>query len=259
MTADDQNAENDALQFDRVEGTASAPLAMPAEPSVPCAACGDAITQQYYHLNGRPTCDRCRAKAGILLATPKGMGPLGKAAMFGIGAAIAGAVVYYGVMEITGLEIGIVAILIGYMVGWGVRRGAGGRGGRRFQILAVVLTYWSVGLAYSPSVLKGMTEGKSTSSLSSTAAGSTADSASVNASKGTGGSAGMSPVVAILLLIGFVFALPVLAVFGSLPAGLISGFIIFIGLRTAWRMTAGIDLVQTGPFRVGAAPTAAGG
>ena len=65
-------------------------------------------------------------------------------------AAIPGAILYYAVIAITNFEIGIVAIAIGYMVGWAVRKGAGGRGGRRFQVLALVLTYWAVGLAYTP-------------------------------------------------------------------------------------------------------------
>ena len=41
------------------------------------------------------------------------------------------------------------------MVGWAIRKGTAGRGGRRFQILAAVLTYWAVGLAYTPLAFKG--------------------------------------------------------------------------------------------------------
>ena len=66
--------------------------------------------------------------------------PLAIAAIFGLGAALAGAAIYYAVIAITHFEIGLVAILIGYMVGYAVRKGAGGRGGLRFQILAALLT-----------------------------------------------------------------------------------------------------------------------
>ena len=76
--------------------------------------------------------------------------PLLMAAGFGAGAGIVGAAIYYAVIAIAHLEIGIVAILIGYMVGYSVRKGAQGRGGRRFQVLAAVLTYCSVALAYTP-------------------------------------------------------------------------------------------------------------
>jgi len=56
----------------------------------------------------------------------KGAGKLIRAGVFGLGAAIAGAAIYYAVMAIADLEIGIVAILIGYMVGYAVRKGAAG-------------------------------------------------------------------------------------------------------------------------------------
>ena len=86
---------------------------------------------------------------------PRGAGPFVMALLFGLGAGIAGAIIYYAVIAITNFEIGIVAILIGYMVGYAVRKGAGGRGGRRFQVLAVALTYIAVGLAYTPIAMKG--------------------------------------------------------------------------------------------------------
>ena len=48
-----------------------------------------------------------------------------------------------------------------------------------------------------------------------------------------------------------VFALPVISVFGSLPFGLISALIIFIGMRQAWKMTATPELQISGPYKVG--------
>ena len=50
-------------------------------------------------------------------------------------------------------------------------------------------------------------------------------------------------------------ALPVLMVVGSLPSGLLSAFIIFIGMAQAWRMTAAPILQISGPYRVGSAQT----
>src|SRR5207245_7603631 len=83
----------------------------------------------------------------------------GRSLVFGIGATIAGAVLYYGVIAITELEIGLVAIAIGYMVGYSVRRGSRGWGGRRYHVLALLLTYYSVGLADFP---PAMHEGRQT-------------------------------------------------------------------------------------------------
>jgi hypothetical protein len=219
MSADETPPERDAsleLQFDRVETSAGGGAAQ-ATPGVRCAVCGKDVGDRYYNANGKPICENCRDVVLSATVTPRSPGLLAVATLFGLGAAIAGAAIYYAVIAIANLEIGIVAILIGYMVGWAVRRGAGGRGGRRFQIVAVVLTYWAVGLAYAPLAYRGM------------------------------------PNAALGALFPLIFALPVISVFGSMPFGLISALIIFIGMRQAWVMTAAPKLDISGPYRVGAA------
>jgi len=56
--------------------------------------------------------------------------------------------------------------------------------------------------------------------------------------------------IGLALLAGFSFALPVLAVIGSLPGGIISAAIIVFGMQQAWRMTGAPRLVITGPYRI---------
>jgi hypothetical protein len=262
MSVDETPPGRDAsqeLQFDRVETSVSADGA-PAVNGVTCAVCGRDVGDQYYHANGKPICDNCRHIVLSATVTPRSAGPLLVAALFGLGAAIAGAAIYYAVIAIANLEIGIVAILIGYMVGWAVRKGAGGRGGRRFQILAVVLTYWAVGLAYAPLAYKGMKDDKAGSPASATAADSARTSGPVVTDRRSSGSAiadttsvgGREAARALGALFVLIFALPVISVFGSLPFGLISALIIFIGMRQAWAMTAAPKLDISGPYRVGA-------
>jgi hypothetical protein len=60
-----------------------------------------------------------------------------------------------------------------------------------------------------------------------------------------------------VVLVGLMLALPVLVVVGSFPSGLISAFIIFIGMRQAWKMTTAPVLRIAGPYRVGASQAAA--
>src|SRR5215211_2840256 len=147
---------NDDLQFDRV-ASPDAPdaAAAPELPAVVCASCRTPLTTEYYDVNGTPFCAECRAGLERHVAGARGGRLLGKAALFGLGAAVAGAIVYYAVVAITDFEIGIVAILIGYMVGYAVRKATAGRGGRRFQVLAASLTYLAVGLAYFGLAMKG--------------------------------------------------------------------------------------------------------
>ena len=271
--APDSRSEPEDLQFDRVETTD--PSGEPAAlPTVTCAVCGRSVGASYYTANDKPICASCRDAVTSAAATPRSAGPLLLAGLFGLGAAVAGAAIYYAVIAIANLEIGIVAILIGYMVGWAVRKGAGGRGGRRFQILAVALTYWAVGLAYAPLAFKqlvgGDTKKSSASALTTdSAAGPTigerlgdsvksADSTAktVSANDDVSGSEALKAVGALVVL---VFALPVLSVFGSLPFGLISALIIFIGMRQAWQMAAGPRLEISGPHRVGTGPASTAG
>src|SRR5215475_11252709 len=138
-----------ALQFDRA--ISSQPSTSPDRLSVTCTACHAPIADEYYDVNGHSVCARCRTALESAAETPMGIGPLAIAAACGFFAAVAGAMIYYAVIAFAHLEIGIIAILIGYMVGYAVRKGARG-GGLRFQILAVLLTYASVALAYTPIV-----------------------------------------------------------------------------------------------------------
>ena len=128
------------LQFDRVIADPAASVA-PSSPTAACTACQTPIETEYYSINDHTVCRACRDSVETAAQTPRGAGPFVRAALFGLGAGIVGAAIYYAVIALANLEIGIVAILIGYMVGYSVRKGAGSGGGRRFQVLAVALTY----------------------------------------------------------------------------------------------------------------------
>jgi len=73
-------------------------------------------------------------------------------------AALAGAVLYYVVVRLTGLNIGLIAIVVGLMVGGGVRAGSGHRGGRFYQLLAIFLTYCSIVAMNVPLVVEAISQ-----------------------------------------------------------------------------------------------------
>ena len=242
--------EPKTLQFDKAVPAAAASTLAPAE-GVACVVCQQSITNQYFDINGQSVCDRCRDQVAQQAETPKGLGVFARAGLFGLGAAIAGAILYYAVIAITDFEIGLVAIAIGFMVGWGVRKGAGERGGRRFQILAVALTYWAVGLAYTPLVFQQIAQDQPSQQAAATTNGSTPATAEASTPESAAeplSAAGL--VVALGIVFAMTFALPVLVVFGSLPSGLISGAIIAFGMQQAWRMTGAPHLVISGPYRI---------
>jgi hypothetical protein len=212
MSVENTHAAGEELQFDRA--VSNAPAAAPTgKPAVVCKACSKAIDGDYFQLNGKVTCASCRTAIEASVATPKDVATFARAAGLGVLAAIAGAALYYGVIAIANLEIGIIAIAIGYMVGWAIRKGTGGRGGLRFQILAVALTYWAVGLAYAPLFMKAAS-------------------------------------IPLPVMFFEVFTLPILVVTGG-ASGIITAIIIAVGMRQAWRMTGGPALKIAGPIRVG--------
>ncbi|MEW5848445.1 MAG: hypothetical protein AB2A00_06500 [Myxococcota bacterium] len=87
------------------------------------------------------------------VATPPG---LLRAWAWGAGAALLGAALYYAVVALTGYELGVVALLVGWLVGSAVRAGSGRVGGRRYQLMAVGLTYLAIVSTSVPRTLEAL-------------------------------------------------------------------------------------------------------
>lgn len=232
------------LQFETAIPSVPAEADRPQQ-GVTCVACQRTMRDEYFDVDGQSTCASCQDQIARNAETPREWGVFARACLFGVIAATLGAILYYAVIAITDLEIGIVAIAIGYMVGYGVRMGTKGRGGRRFQVVALVLTYWAVGLAYMPLIIGEVSKQDATQQASPNA--STAVEAPVAPDAST-------VPLALAVLVGFSLALPVLTVVSSFPSGLISAAIIAFGMRQAWRMTAAPQPQITGPYRIGAGP-----
>lgn len=252
MSDSESAVGNEEVQFDRVVSE-SAPPRSPGEVGAVCSACRESIPTEYYDINGNVVCQGCRLLIEEAAETPRGIAPFLTAAIWGLGAGIVGAIIYFAVMYFAKLEIGLIAILIGYMVGYTVRRGAAGRGGLRFQVLAVALTYASVALAYTPVVVISAANANREAQTAATAGGPTGTTARPVASARPDERPPRSGLAALAILLAFIAALPVLVVWGSFPSGLISALIIFIGMRQAWRMTGAPQLNVFGPYQVGAA------
>jgi len=139
-----------------------------------------------------------------------------RAILFGIGGAIAGAACYGLFIGLTHINIGYLAILVAWLIAKAMTTGSGGQGGRWYQISAVVLTYLAVAAANAGVFLWVTTRGGVPASF-------------LNAA-----------------IYGLVF--PVFRFQSSPLGGIIGLFILFIGMRTAWRMTSGIPGAVRHPF-----------
>ena len=209
-----------------------------------CAACNQAIADSYYSAGKKIICPRCHAQ---IMGTGAGATTLRifKALGIGTAAAILGAAIWLGVRRATHMEIGYVALLVGFLVGAGVRMGSGNRGGIAYQIMAVVLTYLAVAANYTPDVYAAMMKGYE--SRHSTAAMTTPGTAAVQPAENE-----PSPALKIVfLVISFIGAL--LVPFLSLPRNIIGVVIIAIALWEAWKINAGGISSIAGPFSLRAA------
>lgn len=272
-------APGDALQFDAAvdaQGGAGAPAI--------CGLCGNSLQSQYFESAGVLVCPGCKRTLEEQRNAGSPASRFGRAALFGLFGAIAGAALYYTIRAVTGYEIGLIAIVVGYLVGAGVHAGSRGRGGRRYQALAVVFTYLAIGSTYLPLIFAELKKGPppgigadsvtpralaSAPSVTTDAATSPRDSGRLDsAPPGTparsevpGWRSPVGMLIGVGALVAMAALIPLLAGFSELPSSLISLLILGFALQQAWRMNRAVRLTFTGPYKLGvdAPPLPSGG
>jgi hypothetical protein len=138
----------DVLQFDEAEFTE------PAHAVTTCSACKTPIADLYYEAGGKIVCDPCRQNIEAIFHGGSRLGRAFKAMVLGAIAAAAGAVLYYAIYKITGRNFGLVAIVVGLMVGGAVKSGSASRGGWFYQLIALFLTYSAIAAMLIPVALE---------------------------------------------------------------------------------------------------------
>ncbi len=271
---DSPGADQDELQFEQAE--------FPAETSAiqehvtRCSACTAAIPDVYFEAGGKIVCAPCRDKIEAMIHHGSGLGRGFKAIVFGTIAAALGAVLYYAIIRITGLNIGLVAVVVGLMVGGAVKAGSGNRGGRFYQLLAVFLTYSAIAAMQFSLLFEASRKSLDQQAPAVVAApdGKPAPAALKQAKLEAGkkdqapalqpavqppraqreqpslGRFLLAATMFMALLIRFAYSLPVLHAFHAPISGLIFGF----ALWEAWRINRRVRLAFNGPFRLGTLP-----
>jgi hypothetical protein len=260
--SDDTKMPAGPLQFDKAEYPASRPSASA------CAVCNGPLTQRYYTVNTATLCEPCHGQVKATLAGGSKLRRAVVAAAFGLLAGLAGAAIWYVVRVTTGYELGLIAIVVGLMVGVAVRKGSNGRGGWFYQTLAIVLTYTSIGAQYLPdvveSLMKDRREQHAPVAAKNPAAGEAQgkDAARDGAEDKPAVDDGLKPqgirlVLGVALLLVFALAgalaLPILIGMQN-PIGLL---IVGIALYEAWKINKGSAIRILGPFQL--APSAESG
>jgi hypothetical protein len=244
----------------------SAPADAPGAPI--CIGCNKPIVDAYWAINGKVVCADCKAQVENAVAHGTRAGGFGRGLLYGIGGMLGGSIIWYAVAKLANLEIGLIAILLGWMVGKAVHAGSGHRGGLKFQLLAVGLTYLGISLAYTPFLFEAFSQMATSDSTqiamdslvatgdSFTLADSTRislDSVLGNAASDSAAAEPVSPIVAFGALGIAILSLPVLIVVGDFPASLLSVIIYAIAFYEAWKFPRKAQLDVSGPFKVSAA------
>lgn len=247
------------LQFDTAE------YSDPQMAASVCSVCNQPIAQTYYTVNTAIICEQCHGK---IEAFPGGGSRLRRAftaAVLGLLAGLAGAAIWYAVRRITGYEIGLIAIVVGLMVGIAVRRGSRGRGGWFYQGLAIVLTYGCISAQYVPDVVEAiLQESRKAPSAPAQPAGGPPAGKFADKSRGENVPAEMAAPadgaapkhgiaraalgVVILLAVAFILSLAV-PFFGG-AENIIGLLIIGFALYEAWKINKRLPVQVAGPFQL---------
>ena len=276
MTNDASNPRTNS-QFEPLTFDASA-----APGAASCAKCGTQLRGSYHMVDDAMTCAKCRYAAEAQSAGGTGAGALLRAIGFGTGAAVVGAAGYYAFVKITDIEWALLTALVGIGVGMAVRVGSRGHGGRKYQVVALVLTYFAMAGAYLPFIAAGANEASRSRHAAETSApaasGAKTDAATSVAQRPADAAqpertippADEAPAAATpatttpKMSVGVAFAVlagvlalgllttPVFVAFAS-P---ISGLFIAYALYRAWKTNAGglRPVTASGPFRLQQAP-----
>ena len=242
------------LQFDHAEHSAPAGGAS-------CAFCKQRIATTYFEINGQVACSRCRGQLMGAWNRSSAGKRFAKALGLGAAAAVLGAAIYFGIEALTGYEFGLVAVLVGLLVGGAVRTGSNGRGGWRYQALAMFLTYSAVVVTDSSMIARELSkqfraraESIRTSADSGTVlASATAGTVSPSPRAGGEGPGGLALAIGILVVVAIAYTAPIIIGVSSPLHLVIAGF----ALYEAWKLNKGVALRVTGPYQAVAPPSGA--
>jgi hypothetical protein len=141
----------DSLNFHRAEYGSAAPLAEN------CEFCTRGLSGEYFSVDDHRVCGPCAARVGAMQAANTS-GVFLRSIATGVLAAAMSGLVYFSLYRLTGGSwMVFAAIGVGYAIGKAMRVGSYGFGGRRYQVMAALLTYMAVVLA-STMVLVGSHE-----------------------------------------------------------------------------------------------------
>jgi hypothetical protein len=189
-----------------------------------CKVCQSPINGAYYRANAAVVCGNCAGRLQQQLPRDSHAAFV-RGLLFGLGGTVLGLILYAGFSILTGIQIGIVSLAVGWLVGKAIMLGSGGIDGRRYQIAAVLLTYAAVSMAFVPIVIHAISV----------------------------------PKMSVAEMFGRFALLGLASPFLELStgfSGVIGLVILFVGMRFAWQITRGVRVAISGPYEISASAKA---
>jgi len=231
------DAALDSLDFERAEGASqSAPA---------CAQCSTPITDRYFTLGPHVLCEPCHLAFRNAKAPGNAASRFLGAAALGTAAAAVGCALWLVVTKLTGYEIGLIAIAIGYLVGMAVHVGARRMGGMAYQLLAVFLTYSAIVMTYVPMIANQFIANEGYQQEAQTADSDAGTDEGVNLERPVT-RPGVDKLAAWVVAIPLAYMVPFLMGFENAIGLLIIGF----ALWQSFRMNTKLKVDLQGPFRL---------
>lgn len=228
----------------------------PAEPAQivcveRCNICNRANFEDYYYVNNQTACPKCAGEAREGLPSDS-RAAFARGLMLGLIAAALGLLLYASFTIVTNIHIGFMALVIALIVPAAILKGSNGIGGQRYQIAAVLLTYFAISASAVP--VKVVTAFEHHFQKVSVQR-SVADAGDRGATENRGDSPNLETRLqrAVVKLAVMGLASPFLEIHDPLH-GLLELLILIVALRIAYHLAAARPLEVDGPYSVSSTP-----
>lgn len=223
-----------------------------------CKLCQQPIGPVYYRIKDAMVCPSCADRARTESARDSHAAYV-RGLTAGIGAAVAGLIAYALIsILLQGWVISYMSFGVGWLVGTAMMKASGGVGGRRYQIAAVLLTYAAVSMAAIPIWIYFAREDHAKQTQQQKQQ-QVEEQQSDDESSQQGASRPQRPTLTLgawlvrVAMLGL--ASPFIELKGDPFWGAIGLLILFVGIKIAWRITAGVPVDILGPFNNSPQPT----
>jgi hypothetical protein len=215
-----------------------------------CKLCQQPIGSMYYRIKDVMVCPSCADRVRTERASDTHAAYV-RGLTAGIGAALGGLIAYAVISIILqGWVISYMSFGVGWLVGTAMMKASGGVGGRRYQIAAVLLTYAAVSMAAVPIAIYFAREEHPRQTQQQK---QQADEPQADDDSGSQGAPApqrqQTNLGALLVRLAFLgLASPFFELTSSPFWGAMGLIILFVGMKIAWRITAGSSMEVFGPF-----------